>query len=85
MATPPTPISPSKPDPAREDQRARLLALRDRLEAAVAGAGPRDLAPLAGQLRRVLADLAAVPDTGAESKVDDLAAKRAARRAASAG
>ena len=64
------------------DQRKRLEALRDRLTDAVAEAGARDLAPLSGQLRAVLNDLAALPDVTEASDVDDLAAQRARRRAA---
>lgn len=82
MATPPTPVGASTPDPTVADHRKRLEALRDVLTAAIADAGPRDLAPLAGQLRRVLADLAALPQTEGVSLADDLAAKRARRRSA---
>lgn len=84
MATPPTPVGPLAVPESVSDHRKRLEALRDALTAAMEGAGPRDLAPIAGQLRRVLADLSALPDVTEVSDVDDLAAKRARRRAASA-
>jgi hypothetical protein len=64
------------------EQRRRLEALRDRLTDAVAEAGARDLAPLASQLRAVLSDIASLPDVTEASDVDDLASKRARRRAA---
>jgi hypothetical protein len=62
------------------DHRARLEALRDRLAAAIEDAGARDLAPLAGRYQAVLAELAALPTVTEVDEVDDLAAKRRARR-----
>ena len=84
MATPPTPITPQAVTAVTAEHRDRLVALRDSLTTAVDEAGPRDLAPLAGQLRRVLADLAALPDASEASDVDDLAASRARRRSKAA-
>lgn len=76
------PVGPPKEPIGTAEQRKRLEGLRDRLTEAIAAAGTRDLAPLAGQLRAVLHDLAALPDVTEASDVDDLAAQRARRRAA---
>lgn len=84
MARPAAPVGGPKPLPSTVDQRQRLEALRDALTTAIAESGHRDLAPLAGQLRAVLADIAALPNAVEASDVDDLAGKRARRRAASA-
>jgi hypothetical protein len=82
MARRAAPVGAPKEPPGSAEHRRRLEALRDALTAAVAGAGNRDLAPLAGQLRAVLSDLAALPDVTEASDVDDLASKRARRRSA---
>jgi hypothetical protein len=63
--------------------RQQLTALRDALARSYGGAGSRDQAPIAAQLRQVLIDLDGLPLSGEESTVDDLAAARAARRAGS--
>jgi hypothetical protein len=64
---------------AAGDRRASLEALRDFLAARLEAVDPDKTAPLAKQLADVLRELStlAVPKG---SKVDDLAAKRAARR-----
>ncbi len=85
MARRQAPVGPSPSAGGSGDHRARLEALRDRLESAVGEAGHRDLAPLAGQLRQVLAELAALGDTKETSGVDDLRAARERRRAGAAG
>ena len=85
MARPQAPVGAPKQDPGTAEHRRRLEALRDALTVAIAEAGSRDLAPLAGQLRAVLKDLSAIPDVAEASDVDDLAAKRARRRAAASG
>ncbi len=85
MARRPTPVGRPAGQGGTVDHRARLEALRDRLEAAVSEAGHRDLAPLAGQLRQVLAELAALGDVKETSGVDDLRAARERRRAGAAG
>ncbi len=66
------------------DRRDRLTALRDRLEAAISTCEPRELAPLAKQYRDTLLELDTMPAKEA-SRVDDLASRRAARRATAAG
>lgn len=66
---------------AARDHRAALQALADHLTGLLLAATPRDAAALARQLRDVLAELDAQPAEEA-SPVDDLAAKRTARRAA---
>lgn len=80
MARRQAPVGAPKEPAGTTEHRRRLEALRDALTAAIANAGNRDLAPLAGQLRAVLSDLAALPDMTEASDVDDLAAKRARRR-----
>lgn len=50
---------------AEVDHRARLEALRDRLEARLDDASDRDLAPLAARYEAVLEKLAAMPDPNA--------------------
>lgn len=82
MARKAAPVGAPKPPSGLDEHRKRLEALRDLLTNALAEAGARDTAPIAGQLRAVLADLAAVPDMKAASDVDDLAAQRARRRSA---
>jgi len=64
--------------------REQLTALRDALAESYALATTRDQAPIAAQLRQVLIDLDAMPLSGEESTVDDLARARAARRSGSA-
>lgn len=83
MARPQAPVgAPKLPTPS-EDYRARLVALRDVLTASVAAAGHREQAALAGQLRAVLAELAAMPEIPVEADVvDDLTARRARSAAA---
>ncbi|GAA1766109.1 hypothetical protein [Streptomonospora arabica] len=66
------------------DRRRALQALRDELAARIPAASDREAAPLATQLRQVLAELDAL-NTGEEGDVvDDLSARRAARRAGAA-
>ena len=65
--------------------RAELEATRDRLKALLDASGPRDGAGLARELRMTLHDLAELAGPAKGSKVDDLAAKRAARIAAASG
>lgn len=76
------PVGGPKPAPLPSvDHRKRLEALRDRLEAAVAEAGMRDLAPLAARYQSVLAELAAFPAIEESDGIDDLSAARRRRRA----
>jgi len=67
---------------ASGDRRAALLALRDELARRLVDA-ERDAAPLARQLTIVLEQIDALPVPGEASRVDDLAKRRQARRAAS--
>jgi hypothetical protein len=64
------------------DHTKALVALRDHLAERLESAANREAAPLARQLRDVLAELDAEPSEGA-NPVDDLAARRTARRSAS--
>ena len=64
-----------------ESRRAGLQALRDHLADCLAAAEPEKAAPLARELRQVLAELDALAEPKG-STVDDLARRRAARRAA---
>lgn len=84
MARPQAPVGAPRTPPPSEDQRKRLEALRDRLEAAVAEAGMRDLAPLAARYQSVLAELAALPVVEESDGIDDLSAARRRRRASAA-
>ena len=68
---------------AKGDQLATLVALRDRLAAEVDTCdNPRDLAPITRQLQLVLARIAELSPSTEVSIVDQLAARRAARRTA---
>lgn len=72
-------------DAARSgDQRALLEAIRDQLAADMARAEPAVVAQIAGQLRQVVKDLAALPPTREGSKTDEVKARREARRRAAA-
>jgi hypothetical protein len=80
MAKPAAPVGRPAVDPEAVDRRARLIALRDILEAAVLEAAHRDLAPLAARYQSVLAEIAALPSEEAADDIDDLAQARARRR-----
>lgn len=63
-------------------RRARLVILRDRLEDVLAGEIPvRDFAALSREYRACLADLAALPDAREVSAADEIAERRAQRKA----
>lgn len=82
MARPRAAVGPPREPSGGSDRRQRLEALRDALAGRLDGAADRDLAALAGRYAAVLKELdeLAVPQEG--SAVDDLTARRAARRAA---
>jgi len=63
--------------------RARLEALRDRLEAVIADpeTSPRDLASLGREYRQTITALAAVTPAAGTSKLDEIAARRRKRGA----
>jgi hypothetical protein len=67
------------------DHRSRLEAVRDRLTEELNEASGRDVASIARELRLTLAELESLPDAREESPVDDLSARREARRAAASG
>lgn len=69
---------------ASGDQRAALEAIRDQLAAQLERAEPAVAAQIAGQLRATLKDLAALPPTREGSKLDEVRARREARRVAAA-
>jgi hypothetical protein len=71
---------------ATGNRGATLRALRDKLaeEIETCQSG-RDLAALSRQLTLVLSEIANLPDEGEKSSADEIAAKRAARRSATAG
>lgn len=77
MAKPAAPVGAPKPPSQDEDYRTRLLALRDRLEAAIGKAGDRELAPLSARYIDVLDRVAALPEVKESDVVDDLTARRA--------
>ena len=66
---------------ASGDRWASLTALRDLLASQLEDASPRDVAPLSRQLRDVMAELDSRPAQEV-SPVDDLQARRSARREA---
>lgn len=63
-----------------DDRVAALKQLRYRLAAAIEEAPPSAMAPLAKQLREVMVELESLAPKREASRLDDLAAKRAARR-----
>ena len=69
---------------ATGDQRATLEALRDHLAGQLELCEPAVAAQIAGQLRQVLKDLAAIPAAREGSKLDEVRARREARRGAAA-
>ena len=80
--------APAKPKTLPEvvkagDRRASLEALRDRL-AYLLETSDRDHAAIARQLTIVLREIDELPNPAEESRVDDIAAKRAARLAKAA-
>ena len=60
--------------------RERLTESRDLLLAAMHAAEPRELPSLAREYRATLADIASLPDESKRTTLDDLKAKRAARK-----
>jgi hypothetical protein len=84
VVRPKAPVGKPKQDPETVDRRARLISLRDILEAAVNEAAHRDLAPLAARYQSVLAEIAALPAGEAADDIDDLASARARRRESAA-
>lgn len=74
--------APMTNDP-RNDSRARLEALRDRLEAVLADPGtvPRDLASVSREYRMTLDKLAEMKPSTGTSALDEIAARRQNRGA----
>lgn len=66
------------------DRRLALEAMRDALSASMDAADVAVMAQLSGQLRMVLADLAALPAVKELSKTDELRSRRDARRRSTA-
>jgi hypothetical protein len=69
---------------ASGDQRAALEAMRAKLATAMDEAPPAVVAQVAARLQAVLAELAGLPVEDAGSVSDDLAERRAGRRAKAA-
>ena len=69
---------------AAGDRRATLEALRDFLAAQLQNA-EKEIPALAKQLRDTLAELDGLPDAKEASRVDELNARRAARRTKATG
>lgn len=67
------------------DHRQALEALRDRIAISIEQVDPDKVAPLAKQLADVLRELANMPAAKGRSSLDDLAARRRNRGAATAG
>lgn len=88
-STPRAPRKPAAPKSlpqvvAEGNHLASLIALRDYLAAQLLTA-ERDVPAIARQLTNVLNEIAAIPAPDAESKLDDLANRRAARKSAATG
>ncbi|MGI5493873.1 hypothetical protein [Microtetraspora malaysiensis] len=66
---------------AEGDRRASLEAIRDKLARELHDAEGRDAAAIAKELRATIAELDALPGGKEVSAVDELNARRAARRA----
>lgn len=68
----------------RDADRARLEALRDRLEAVVSDpeTAPRDLAAVSREYRQTVAALSAMAPAAGTSKLDEIAARRRKRQGA---
>jgi hypothetical protein len=66
------------------DRRRSLEAMRDALAIAMSQAEPREMAPLANQLRQVLRELDEMPAGERLSKRDELAQRRQDRRSKAA-
>lgn len=66
------------------DYRATLEAIRDQLAHQLERAEPAVAAQIAGQLRQTLKDLAELPPVKGGSKLDEVRARREARRGAGA-
>ena len=69
---------------ATGDRRASLEALRDHLARQLANPETRDHAALSRQLREVIREIDELPTLQQESTLDDLANRRATRRAKAA-
>lgn len=67
------------------DRYRGLVALRDRLATDLEGLDPRYVAPVAKQLADVIREIDSLPQSREASTVDDLASRRASRRAAASG
>lgn len=81
---PPAPVPPLVSAVATGDQRASLVAMRDHVAKALESCRfAKDMAPLARELREILAEIAKLPDVnGKADPVDELAEQRAERRRA---
>lgn len=67
------------------DRRAALEAIRDKLAAELEAASGRDAAAIAKELRSTINELESLPGGKEVSRLDELAARRADRRADAAG
>lgn len=66
------------------DRRASLEAIRDRIAEELVAADGRDVAPLAKELRAVIAEIDGMGNERTVSKVDELAARRSPNRKSAA-
>lgn len=67
------------------DHRRRLEAIRDRLTEELDESAGRDLAPLARELRAVLAELESLPVPDSKAPADEIAKRRNDRRRRASG
>ncbi len=84
MAVRKTPGSKVAEAAASGDYRTTLEAIRDQLAHQLERAEPAVAAQIAGQLRQTLKDLAQLPPAKGGSKLDEVRARREARRGAGA-
>lgn len=83
LPRPAPPVAPLSAAVATGDYRTSLVAIRDHLAERLHQCKyPKDAAPLARELRECLAEIEKIPAEMTGDGVDDVAAKRAARRAA---
>ena len=68
-----------------DDPRDRLEALRDHFASRLPDAADRDATAIGRLIKDIDADLAKMPTPGKVSDADEIAARRAARRASSSG
>jgi hypothetical protein len=85
MARTQAPVGAPQQPEGDADRRQRLERVRDDIEGRMTGASDRDYASLVARYQSVLAELASLPAVKESDGIDDLAARRKARRTAASG